>query len=139
MTTVYIEEITSDDEGPPTHHEGEEVEQLAPCTLPVHELTADMVAAHMASESSGAPAETRPAEDAEALRLRGNEAFGKKRFEEALELYSDAITLDGGNGLLYGNRAATLMQLGRNQQAVNDAKQMVLLLPDLAKSHFRLG
>ena len=152
MTTVYVEEILSDDEGPDTHHDGEEVEVLAPCELPVHTLTSDMVAAHIAgaaaeagrTPSSDAPprpteASANTPEAAEALRLRGNTAFGAKRFEEALKLYSDAIVIDGANGLLYGNRSATLMQLGRAQQAVDDARQMVLLLPDLAKAHFRLG
>lgn len=106
----------------------------------MHTLTADMVAAHAAKAASGAPTPAPAApEDAEALRLKGNDAFGRKRFEEAVKLYGEALTLDGGNGLLYGNRAAALMQLGRHQQALVDAKQMVLLLPDLAKAHFRLG
>ena len=45
MSTVYFTEITSDDDEPDATHDGEEVEQLEPCTLPVHTLTADMVAA----------------------------------------------------------------------------------------------
>ena len=139
MTTVYIEEIFDDDDGPPTHTEdGEVIEQMDPVTMPVHTLTQDMVAAHASGDGKAAAGDFTPA-DAEALRLKGNEAFGKKKFDDALQLYSEAITLDGSNGLLYGNRAATLMQLGRHQQAVSDAKQMVLLLPDLAKAHFRLG
>ena len=46
MTTVYIEEIFDDDDGPPTHTEdGEVIEQMDPVTMPVHTLTQDMVAA----------------------------------------------------------------------------------------------
>lgn len=145
MTTVYFEEITSDDEGPALAPDGSQPEELDPCELPVHTLTAADVAAHKA----GAPAAVDVSdealgvesskENAEALRLKGNTAFGAKKFDEALKLYTEAIVMDGANGLLYGNRAATLLQMGRAEQAITDAKQMVLLLPDLAKSHFRLG
>ena len=148
MTTVYFEEILSDDEGPDLTPDGTMPEEVSPCELPVHTLTADDVAAYKAGarvESSAvdvsdtAPGVENTKENAEALRLKGNTAFGAKKFEDALKLYTEAIVMDGANGLLYGNRAATLMQLGRAEQAVTDAKQMVLLLPDLAKSHFRLG
>ena len=48
---VYFEEITSDDEGPETHHDGEEVEQVQPFELPVHTLTADMVADYIVDQT----------------------------------------------------------------------------------------
>ena len=34
MTTIYIEEITDDDPGPPATHNGEEVEQLVDLARP---------------------------------------------------------------------------------------------------------
>ena len=52
MTTVYVTEITSDDDEPETEHEGEPVEQLQPVELPVHTLTAEKVAA-AAAEGGG--------------------------------------------------------------------------------------
>ena len=149
---VYFEEITSDDEGPETHHDGEEVEQVQPFELPVHTLTADMVADYKAAEARKPPAAAAPAPaalptpppaprnpESEAIRERGNAAFGAKRFEEAVGLYSEALALDSSNGLLYGNRAAALLQLKRVSEAVADACEMVRLLPTMAKAHFRLG
>ena len=153
MTTVYFEEITSDDEGPEREHDGEKVEQLAPFEFPVHTLTSDMVEAHKAqlqSQATAAPPEPAPAPESaptpppssaevEALRAEGNAAFGAKRFEDAVRLYGDAIKLAADNGLLYGNRAAALIQLGKAELAVADAREMVRLLPSTAKAHFRLG
>ena len=136
---VFFEEIHSDDEGPEREHNGEVVEQLAPFELPVHTLTADMVEAHKAKEAAAVNAPQTVAEEAEALRLRGNAAFGAKRFDEAAELYGEAIACDGQNGALFGNRAAALLQLGRVQPALKDAREMVRLMPDTPKAHFRLG
>jgi hypothetical protein len=164
MSTIYFEEIASDDKGPDTHHNGEEVESLGviggsategsganlpPCELPVHTLTSDMVAAHKAAEAAAAAAGTDEAramaptadpEAAEVLKKRGNEAFGAQRFEEAVTFYSDAIECDASNGLLYGNRCAAYLAVGgRAKVALADAQQMVRLLPDAPKAHFRLG
>ena len=73
MTTIYIEEITDDDPGPPATHNGEEVEQLAPVTVPVHTLTgADVAAAKKAAATPAAEATSL----AEAAKKRGNAAFG---------------------------------------------------------------
>ena len=133
---IYFEEIHSDDEGPEAYHDGEAVEQLAPCELPVHTLTADMVAAHLSQEdekkkdesAAAAAANSAAAADAETLRLQGNAAFGNKNFEEAVRLYTDALELSATNGLIYGNRSAALLQLGKAQQAAQDARAMVKLL-----------
>ena len=144
MTTVYVEEINSDDEVD-TEHNGEPVEHLAPIELPVHTLTAPDVAAYQAASKENhaalAASELPAANDMDAtsIRLRGNAAFSEKRFEDAIKLYTAAIALDPENGSLYGNRSATHLQLGRTQPAVSDARQMVSLMPTTAKAQFRLG
>ena len=130
---------------------------LAPCELPVHTLTADDVAKHKATVSSDASAPRDvsdggdaaaeaaafaakdPVGAAETLRLAGNECFGAKRFAEAVEHYTEALSLDCDNGLIHGNRCAALLQLGKPRDALKDAKRMALLLPENPKAHFRLG
>ena len=136
MTTIYIEEITDDDPGPPATHNGEEVEQLAPVTVPVHTLTgADVAAAKKAAATPAAEATSL----AEAAKKRGNAAFAAKNSVEAIAAYTEAIRLDGGNGLLWGNRSAAHLQAQQPEAALADAEKMVDLLPSLAKAHFRLG
>lgn len=150
MTTIYVEEIFDDDEPADTHHEGTEVQQMQPMELPVHVLTSDMVAAAAAAPAAATasvpdPEPTEPkaaaaaAAAATAAKERGNQAFAKGRFDEALAAYCEAITLDDENGLLWGNRSAAQLQLGRPAEALDDARRMVSLLPELPKSHFRLG
>src|SRR4051812_4948585 len=41
----------------------------------------------------------------------GNKEFAKKNYPAALSLYSDAITLNPENHILYSNRAAALLEL----------------------------
>ena len=136
MTTIYIEEITDDDPGPPATHNGEEVEQLAPVTVPVHTLTgADVAAAKKAAATPAAEATSL----AEAAKKRGNAAFAAKNSVEAIAAYTEAIRLDGGNGLLWGNRSAAHLQAQQPEAALADAEKMAELLPSLAKAHFRLG
>jgi tetratricopeptide (TPR) repeat protein len=102
--------------------------------MPVHTLTADQVAA------ANADAATAPDPLAsEEARLRGNAAFGAKRFEDAVAAYGEAIRADESNGLVYGNRSAALLALGSVQPALCDAREMVARLPKLPKAHFRLG
>ena len=166
MTTIYFEEITDEDDGPGLAPDGSEPEVLATiggettdggdaCELPVHTLTAEDVARHKKAVSSAAgvtpdvsdaaptttsmPAKKADPAAVEALRLAGNEAFGAKRYPEAVEHYTEALSLDEDNGLIYGNRAAALLQLGKGSLGLADAKRMVLLLPDNPKSHVRLG
>ena len=158
---VLPHRIDDNDEGPGPAPDGSEVEVLATiggafstdgaCELPVHTLTAEDVAKHKAattavpdvSESDAAEAaevaKANPTAAAEALRLAGNECFGAKRFAEAIEHYTEALTLDEDNGLIHGNRSAALLQLGKPREALADAKRMALLLPENPKAHFRLG
>jgi stress-induced-phosphoprotein 1 len=49
-----------------------------------------------------------PAEDA---KNKGNEAFKKKNFNEALNLYDEAIRLNPNEPLYYNNKAAAYIEL----------------------------
>ena len=101
--------------------------------MPVETLTAAQVSAAKAA-SAGAE------EAAEQAKQRGNAAFGTGRFDEAVAAYSEAISLwPDGAGLAWGNRSAAQLKLQKVEAAISDAEEMVRLLPELPKSHFRLG
>jgi pSer/pThr/pTyr-binding forkhead associated (FHA) protein len=73
------------------------------------------------------------------IKEAGNAAYGEKRFEEAVSLFSSAIALDPTSHLLYSNRAAAYACLGEFRSSLLDAERTVALKPDWAKGHVRLG
>lgn len=77
------------------------------------------------------------AHQAEALRQRGNEAFKRRQFQEAKKLYSQAISLQNSNHLLYGNRSAASHQLKKFHDALEDAEKAIELSPDWPKGYLR--
>ncbi|KAF4144901.1 Tetratricopeptide repeat [Phytophthora infestans] len=77
------------------------------------------------------------ADTAEALRQQGNVAFKRRQFREAKELYTQAIHLQNGNHLLFGNRSATCHQLKEFEEALEDAERAIELSPNWAKGYLR--
>lgn len=67
----------------------------------------------------------------------GNAAFQAGRYQQAYDLYSEAISLDPKSALLRSNRCGALAALGRHQEALVDADQCVALQPDWWKGHSR--
>eukprot|EP00903_Cladosiphon_okamuranus_P009141 g8734.t1 len=61
------------------------------------------------------------------LKEKGNAAFVAKRYEEAEELYTQAIAVLGEEAphTLYGNRAAARLGLGKPQEALEDAETAI--------------
>lgn len=59
----------------------------------------------------------------EILRKVGNQFFMDKRYEEAATTYTRAINTDEGalSAVLYSNRSASYLNLGRKEDALNDA------------------
>jgi len=41
---------------------------------------------------------------------QGNECFKERRYDEAIECYTQAIGLDSSNAVLYANRAMALLK-----------------------------
>ncbi|KAF3322405.1 hsp70-Hsp90 organizing protein 3 [Carex littledalei] len=76
---------------------------------------------------------------ADEAKAKGNAAFSAGRFEEAVQHFSDAITLAPSNHVLYSNRSAAHASLHRYAEALDDAKKTVELKPDWAKGYSRLG
>ncbi|CAH0474891.1 unnamed protein product [Peronospora belbahrii] len=76
---------------------------------------------------------------AETLRQKGNEAFNRRHFLEAKNLYSQAIACHNTNHLLYGNRSAALYQLKDFHAALQDAEKAIEISPDWSKGYLRKG
>lgn len=74
---------------------------------------------------------------AEELKNLGNEAFSKSKFEDAVDLYTQAIQLDPDNHLLYTNRSAALIGLKKFERAIDDADFAMSLSPTFTKAYYR--
>ncbi|KAG6956525.1 hypothetical protein JG688_00011382 [Phytophthora aleatoria] len=77
------------------------------------------------------------ADQAEALRQQGNASFKRRQFQEAKELYTQAIQLQNGNHLLFGNRSAACHQLKEYEEALKDAEMAIKLSPKWTKGYLR--
>ncbi|RLU23036.1 hypothetical protein DMN91_005314 [Ooceraea biroi] len=73
------------------------------------------------------------------LKEKGNAALQEGKFKEAIKYYTDAITLDGDNHVLYSNRSAAYAKGEKYEQALEDAEKTVTLKPDWAKGYSRKG
>lgn len=61
------------------------------------------------------------------------------KLEEAVALYSEALTIDPGNHVLYSNRSAAYAKAGKYLEALQDAEKTVSIKPDWGKGHSRKG
>ncbi|XP_062509086.1 tetratricopeptide repeat protein 4-like [Corticium candelabrum] len=81
--------------------------------------------------------------EAKALTLKndGNEQFKKKRYDKAVNAYTEAIKLNCGddnlNTMLYTNRAAANFYVGNNRSSLEDAKEALKLSPSHMKAIIR--
>ena len=70
-----------------------------------------------------------PPGSAEAEKAAGNTAFKEGRYEPAVLHFTNAITIDSSNGVLYSNRSGANASLGRYGAALEDAEWAVSLRP----------
>jgi tetratricopeptide (TPR) repeat protein len=77
--------------------------------------------------------------EAEALRAEGNKKFSQHEYVHAVDLYTQALSLDPANHVILSNRSAALLALKETQRGLEDAKACVLAVPDWAKGHMRMG
>ncbi|XP_031324629.2 dnaJ homolog subfamily C member 7 isoform X1 [Camelus dromedarius] len=77
--------------------------------------------------------------EAESFKEQGNAYYAKKDYNEAYNYYTKAIDKCPKNASYYGNRAATLMMLGRFREALGDAQQSVRLDDSFVRGHLREG
>lgn len=76
---------------------------------------------------------------AEEKKNSGNDLYKIKRYDAALQLYTDAINLCPETPAYYGNRAATYMMLGDYKAALRDAKQSVQIDAFFEKGYMRIA
>ena len=76
---------------------------------------------------------------AEELKNQGNLLFSSGNFEEAVDVFTLAISADPSNAVLYSNRSAAFASLKQWNEAVEDAKKTTELRPEWGKGWSRLG
>ncbi|XP_058206034.1 protein SGT1 homolog [Rhododendron vialii] len=76
------------------------------------------------------------ASDAE---TRAKEAFIDDHFELAVDLYSQAISMDPKNAELFSDRAQANIKLRNFTEAVSDASRAIELDPSISKAYLRKG
>lgn len=76
---------------------------------------------------------------ADEAKAKGNAAFSSRRYDEAVEHFTEAVRLAPENHVLYSNRSASYASLHKYKEALADAQQTVALKPDWAKGYSRLG
>uniref|UniRef100_A0A3B5MIU8 Uncharacterized protein n=1 Tax=Xiphophorus couchianus TaxID=32473 RepID=A0A3B5MIU8_9TELE len=77
---------------------------------------------------SGGPATLSKAEFLERVR-RSNQACQQGEFALAVRLYTEALTADPQNCILYSNRSAAYLRLGQHSKALDDAIKARLINP----------
>lgn len=70
---------------------------------------------------------------------QSNAACQNGDFATAVSLYTDALTLDPGNYILYSNRSAARLKQGQFSLALQDAIKAKELCPQWPKAYFRQG
>lgn len=68
-----------------------------------------------------------------------NTACQNGDFNTAVALYTDALSLDPGNYILYSNRSAARLKQGQFALALQDATKARELCPQWPKAYFRQG
>ena len=74
-----------------------------------------------------------PLFQADELKALGNKAFCAGDFDGAVDHFTEAISLDSVNHVLFSNRSAAFASLKKYRQALSDAEKTISLKPDWAK------
>lgn len=75
----------------------------------------------------------------DAAKARGNEAFMEGHLEEALAHYTEALSIDPLNYLVYSNRAIVYSRLNRREEGIRDCLAGLKIDPTFVKFYIRLG
>ncbi|XP_039635224.1 tetratricopeptide repeat protein 28 isoform X2 [Perca fluviatilis] len=70
---------------------------------------------------------------------RSNQACQQGEYALAVRLYSEALTADPQNCILYSNRSAAYLRLGQYSTALDDAIKARVINPKWPKAYFRQG
>ncbi|THF97594.1 hypothetical protein TEA_007596 [Camellia sinensis var. sinensis] len=77
--------------------------------------------------------------DPEVLKSLGNDRYKEGRFEEALGLYNQAISIDPNRASYHSNKSAALIGLGRLVEAVFECREAIRIQPCYHRAHHRLA
>lgn len=95
------------------------------------------------SSSTSEPSPSTPSDsdkaEAEKHKAKGNTLMGQKDYDAAIDAYTQAITLNGGNAVYYSNRAAAYSSKGDHDNAISDAEKAIELDSKFSKAYHRLG
>lgn len=86
-----------------------------------------------------APPTSTEKEEAEKLKMEGNDLMRAEDFQGSIEKYTKAIEIDGSNQVFYCNRAAAHSKLGNHYAAVEDCKRAIDMDPNYGKAYGRMG
>ena len=75
----------------------------------------------------------------DAEKEKGTAAFKSKDYKTAVECYTQAISYDPFNHILFSNRSAALLSWKQYSRAIKDAQRCIDLSPKWAKGYYRLG
>lgn len=100
--------------------------------------TRDKVASSSAPPRSAVPTADDKA-NADKLKQKGNSLMSGKKYDEAIQSYTEAINLDSTNPVYYSNRAAAYSSKGDHLLAIGDANMAIEKDPKYVKAYHRLG
>ncbi|KAG6473806.1 hypothetical protein ZIOFF_067724 [Zingiber officinale] len=78
-------------------------------------------------------------ERAEEIKVLANEAFKANKFSQAIDLYSQAIELNGLNAVYWANRAFAHTKLEQYGSAIQDSSIAIEIDPRYSKGYYRRG
>lgn len=73
----------------------------------------------------------------EDLKAKGNESFKVKKYAEAADIYSKAISIKNDESVAYSNRALCYLNMGRLFDCIADCDKAIFIDPNSTKSHYR--
>jgi len=73
------------------------------------------------------------------LKNQGNAAVTAGNYQEAIDLYTQAITMEPSNHVFYSNRSAAYLNMKNGANALEDASKCVSLNPTWVKGYSRKG
>ncbi|KAL3619711.1 hypothetical protein CASFOL_034623 [Castilleja foliolosa] len=94
---------------------------------------------HQLGNILNGPINNRLTSQPDVLKSLGNEKYKQGKYEEALTLYDQAISIDPNEVCYYSNKAAALIGLGRLAEAVSQCKEAVRIDFSYHNAHCRLA
>lgn len=76
---------------------------------------------------------------AEKFKQSGNTLMSSKKYDQAIESYTQAIALDSTNPVYFSNRAAAHASKNDHLSAVGDSEKALEVDPSFVKAYSRLG